>query len=502
MATCQLPMTCAVIGCGAWVRRAAGKTISRITDPSQPRISGVLPCKLYWRPGNHPESTKTTGICGCSAIPGRCLHPVFAHWQRSGQLDSELYYQRAVRAIAAGELRFARYLSKGLNGEQRTALDRWIGLYADPAGRLPRAHQWDDTEITREMIATTVIWLAPNDSERARQLWRDLAPSFSWPQQQRIKIEQSIALMRATDYPDDALAGLLALPPAAVNAQIREWRVRVALHQGDWSQVLVQLDALSPEQRDQQRWQYWRARALDQTGSQARANALFRSLASEPNYYGFLSAELSGQPYALCPRLRDVDAAAVGRLMALPGLRRALELYHLDQIVYARREWQRMLRGLDPEQRRKAAVLASADGWHERAILTLADSGHWQQYNLRFPLAWRSQIELEASRRQLNPSLVYGVIRSESALAADAISSAGARGLMQITPTTGRQVARRYGLPSPSKHDLLQAEANIALGSAYLDQLFSELNHPLLVLAAYNAGPEPVARWQDRGMPR
>jgi soluble lytic murein transglycosylase len=432
----------------------------------------------------------------------KACDPVFKHWRRNGQLDSALYYQRAVNALKVGELRFSRYLSRGLGREQQTALDRWTGLYTDPIGRLPRARHWGDDETTREMIASTLIRLAPKDSERAQHLWNDLAPHFRWSDQQQLAVSRRIALMRATDYPADALGGLLALPDAAVDAQIREWRVRVALHGGDWNQVLAQLDALEPVQREQQRWRYWRARALQNTAAPDAAAELFRGLASEATYYGFLSAERSGLPYALCPRLRDVDASAVGSLMARPGLRRALELYHLDQMHNARREWQRMLRGLDPEQRRQAAVLAAAEGWHERAILTLADSGHLRQYSLRFPLAWEKRIQQEAKRRKLNPALIYGVMRSESALASDAISSAGARGLMQLTPDTGRQVARRYGLPSPSKRDLLKPEANIALGSAYLDQLFSELKHPLLVLASYNAGPEAVARWQDAGMPR
>ena len=427
--------------------------------------------------------------------------PVFAYWRRSGQLDSELYYRRAVRALAAGELRFARYLSKGMNRHHRDALKHWIELRADSVAGLSRARHWADNEAAREMISATIMQLASTDSDGARQHWQQLAPHFVWSPQQRIELAQRIALMGATDYTADALANLLALPAAAVNAQIREWRVRVALHDGDWVQVLQQLDGLDVEQRQQHRWRYWRARALLQTGSKNEARAAFRKLAREPNYYGFLSAERSGRPYALCPRLRDVDAAAIARLMALPGLRRALELYHLDQINYARREWQIMLRNLDSEGRRQAAVLASAEGWHERAILTLAENGHWRQYSLRFPLAWRSQIELSASLRQLNPAFIYGVMRSESAMAADAVSTAGARGLMQITPRTGRQVARRYGLPIPSKYDLLKPEVNIALGSAYLDQLFVELKHPLLVLAAYNAGPEAVARWQDRGMP-
>jgi soluble lytic murein transglycosylase len=351
------------------------------------------------------------------------------------------------------------------------------------------------------MLSDAIERLMRSDLDAAFHHWQQLADHFRWDDDQRMAIPRRIALLRATDYPADALTSLRALPESAVDQQIREWRVRVALHASNWRAALDELDAFSAADQQRDRWRYWRARALAETGRAPEAEALFSTLATEPNFYGFLAAERLGQPYALCPKLRDAQVDILAELGAIPAFARAIELFHADQLNYARREWSRALADQPPEVRRHAAVLADAEGWHERAILTLADAGFLTQYAMRFPLAYADRVGRESARQRLNPSLVYGVMRSESAMAPDAISGANARGLMQLTPATGRQVARAERLPLPRSSELLEPDRNIRLGSAYLDQLFDRFNHPLLVLAAYNAGPEPVERWQDAGMP-
>jgi soluble lytic murein transglycosylase len=91
-----------------------------------------------------------------------------------------------------------------------------------------------------------------------------------------------------------------------------------------------------------------------------------------------------------------------------------------------------------------------------------------------------------------------GLIRSESAMAADAVSAAGARGLMQLSPGTAAQVARRNGYTYRGSKQLMQVEDNVLFGTAYLRELMDRFgNNPVLVLGAYNAGPRAVERWLD-----
>ena len=91
-----------------------------------------------------------------------------------------------------------------------------------------------------------------------------------------------------------------------------------------------------------------------------------------------------------------------------------------------------------------------------------------------------------------------GLMRSESALAEDAVSPAGARGLMQVTPGTARQLAQRHGLRYSNDEQLLQAEVNVRFGTAYLRDLLDRYGgNTVLATGAYNAGPNAVDRWLD-----
>jgi soluble lytic murein transglycosylase len=116
-------------------------------------------------------------------------------------------------------------------------------------------------------------------------------------------------------------------------------------------------------------------------------------------------------------------------------------------------------------------------------------------YLLRFPLHHDATIRREAARNGLDPAWVAGEIRSESVFDPKARSSANARGLMQLLPGTGAEVARKLGMPWGGADSLYDPDTNIILGSAYLRQLLDKYGKPYQTIAAYNAGPAPVARW-------
>jgi soluble lytic murein transglycosylase len=84
-------------------------------------------------------------------------------------------------------------------------------------------------------------------------------------------------------------------------------------------------------------------------------------------------------------------------------------------------------------------------------------------------------------------------------MAEDALSPAGARGLMQLMPQTARKLAQRHPLTYSGKDQLLQAEDNIAFGTTYLRELLDRYGgNPVLASGAYNAGPRRVDSWLDR----
>jgi soluble lytic murein transglycosylase len=145
----------------------------------------------------------------------------------------------------------------------------------------------------------------------------------------------------------------------------------------------------------------------------------------------------------------------------------------------------------------RAAKLAHRWGWHGRAILTVARTPHLDDLEMRFPLAYHDRVLEQAEARRLDPAWMYAIVRQESAFIADARSPAGALGLMQIMPGTGRKIARSLNKPLESRRQLLDADVSLEFGSTYLRILLDEMDeHPVLAAAAYNAGPHRVERWR------
>ncbi|MEM7703994.1 MAG: transglycosylase SLT domain-containing protein [Pseudomonadota bacterium] len=430
--------------------------------------------------------------------PDAC-DPVFTHWRQRGLLTADRYFERAVLAAKAGESTFAGFLGRRLSGPRQGEVKRWAALQSNPGRNLAAASRWSDSPPHRQMVLSTLDRIKSRNNTLALSAWPTLREHYSFSADQVAEVDRNLVLFYATDYPLDAQRRLTAL--TLQDPQIVEWRARVAIKEGDWSSLLAALDNLPAELRDRDRWQYWRARAMAESGSGSEAMQLFEQLAKKPNYFGFASADRVSKPYALCPAPRDPDPVVLNALTARPAMQRALELHALGEWRDARSEWNVATRNLNREQRRQAAVLADGSGWFGRAILTLADTGHTDRYDLRFPLAWHAEVTQNAARFGLNASLIYGVMRSESALVVDAVSGAGARGLMQLTPQTGREIASSLGESNPGRRGLLREDVNLRLGSAYLASLFERYNHPLKVLAAYNAGPDAVARWESLDLP-
>ncbi len=125
-----------------------------------------------------------------------------------------------------------------------------------------------------------------------------------------------------------------------------------------------------------------------------------------------------------------------------------------------------------------------------------------QEWDLRllravYPFPFRELVTSFAEERQLDPYLLAGIIRQESAFVPEIVSHAGAIGLMQVIPATGRQLARAIGPRSFDAEALKTPEVNVHLGTRFLSDLLRRYDHDLpLVLSAYNAGPGRADRWK------
>jgi soluble lytic murein transglycosylase len=118
---------------------------------------------------------------------------------------------------------------------------------------------------------------------------------------------------------------------------------------------------------------------------------------------------------------------------------------------------------------------------------------------LWYPLHYSSIVRVHAKNYDLDPSLLAAVIEQESKFRADAKSSAGAIGLMQLQPATAKGIAIRTGGSKFVLSDLYDPELNIRYGSWYLHHLMVKYGDERLALAAYNAGQQNVDRWRAAG---
>lgn len=428
--------------------------------------------------------------------PDEC-DPVFAWLVRNDRIPASLAWKRIGLAIEAGNPRLTIYLARFIPKNERRWLEDWQKLNSSGYTRLERARRWPDNETTRMITAVSLRRLARKDTQLAAEKFQLLDGHFNWGEARRATLLRDIGLYSAVAMEKDTVAHIQRVPVKYRDSQLLEWWSRYLLGTGDWSGLIAVIEQMPEDTRNDGRWRYWLAQAELRMGQTAPGSSTaLLSIAGEANYYGFLAADELGLDYNICPLEPLVDAQEINRIGEINGFKRALELRKAKMDNWANQEWSMAIRRLSPGELKVAAALAHAEGWHDRAIFALGNSGDLRFYEWRFPLLWESEIKREASANQLDPAWVYGIIRAESAMVEDARSSANALGLMQVTPATGQQVAKKHGLPWTGSSGLKTAAGNLPIGTALLGDLLQQYRHnPVLVSGAYNAGPSPVKRW-------
>ena len=118
---------------------------------------------------------------------------------------------------------------------------------------------------------------------------------------------------------------------------------------------------------------------------------------------------------------------------------------------------------------------------------------------IRYPLRYEQIVRGHAKNYDLDPALLAAVIYQESKFRADAKSSSGAIGLMQLRPETAEGIAIRTGGARFRVSDLYNPEINVRYGSWYLRHLLDRYGDEKDALAAYNAGQRNVDEWRAEG---
>lgn len=429
--------------------------------------------------------------------PDEC-DPVFTWLIKNQGVSENLAWERIQLAMGKDNRSLTSYLARFIPRDQRRWLEDWQVLSRTGYSSLEKTKSWPDNETTRMITATSLKRLARKDAALAATKFQILDRHFNWEEIQRNTLLREIALYSAVELADDTAVNMARVPVSSRDSQILEWWARFLLSRQDWTALTPVIAQMPEDIRNDDRWRYWLAQAGLRSGSVKPPSESLQELADRANYYGFLAADELGLAYNICPEQADIETAEIERIAANAGFQRALELRKAGLNNWAIGEWSLTAGRLPVADLKVAAALAEREAWHDRVIFALGNSGDRRLYEWRFPLIWEADIKREAAANQLDPAWVYGTIRSESAMVETARSSANALGLMQVTPATGKRVAKKHGLPWSGIAQLKTVAGNLPIGTAFMSDLLQDYQqNPVLVSASYNAGPRAVDRWLD-----
>jgi soluble lytic murein transglycosylase-like protein len=276
---------------------------------------------------------------------------------------------------------------------------------------------------------------------------------------------------------------------------------------GYWSE----LEGLYPGTSNARSGRYWTGRSHEALGHGARAADVYRQiLATQAD--DFYSRHARGRLEEDTPVAVETPLQPTEPWPEDPVLDRARWLSEAGFDELALHE----LDGLETVAERRAfcaqkAVVLAGMGQRRDSIRSLVCAfpalGKAHQsivpedaLRLYYPLDFRSIIEQRATEQELPPNLVFAMVRQESAFDAEARSWAGARGLMQLMPATGKEVAQRLGLRY-SSYRLNDPDFSVRLGTRYFRQVLDMFDgNQELALAGYNGGPYRIKKlWRQAG---
>lgn len=488
-----------------WLRHLAKqKNWEELIKHYRSSSSASLQCDYYWAKYNSGQKTtalkaaKKLWLVGYSQ-PANC-DPLFSRLMKSKYFTRDMLWQRFQAALENGRAQLATYIKNLMSTEDGKIAELWLKVHRNPE-LVTRHSDWHRGYSQAGLIfAHAVDRIARRNSATATQIWDRHKDQFIIPQYRAQQIERRLALGLAFRLDRQAYDRLDKLTKS--DKTVREWQIRSALREQNWRHVEESLTKLSAEEKNEPHWQYWLARTREHNGQYSKANDLFARVAKDRSFYGFMAADKLDQKIQLNHQPVPISEDEIVKFRQNNDFQMVAEFRAIGRIEEAKRQWWYAISKLDGGDLLVAAKLAEQWQWDQEAIFTIAKAKYWDDMNLRFPIKYFDHIKVNADRQDLDPAIVFGLIRRESAFKVDARSPVGARGLMQIMPKTGKQIARELKERWGSVNSLLNPEINVKYGTFYYKKLLEQFDgHYALAAAAYNAGPHRVKRWLPEDEP-
>ena len=272
---------------------------------------------------------------------------------------------------------------------------------------------------------------------------------------------------------------------------LTERRLRMAI--GQKTDLSPWLNSLTTEGKAKQEWRYWEAKQ-DISKNIEKLTALSK----ERGFYPMLAAAQLKQAYKVdfpvVPSFTVAEQLPFEQVFAM-----VRELRVLGRNGLAKQRWRILLDNADFTTQLKLAEYAENQQWFELAVDASIVAKAWDYLSLRLPNAYPEYFNAALQNLNISKTFAMAIARQESAWNPMAQSSANARGLMQLLPSTAKLTAENNQLPYQGEQDLFKPLNNILLGTTHLNELNGKYpNNRILIAAAYNAGANRVEKWLSR----
>ena len=269
---------------------------------------------------------------------------------------------------------------------------------------------------------------------------------------------------------------------------LTERRLRMAIWQK--TELSPWLNSLTTEGKAKQEWRYWEAKQ-DISKNIEKLTALSK----ERGFYPMLASAQLKQAYKVDFPVAPSFTVAV-QLPFEQVFAMIRELRELGRNGLAKQRWRILLDNADFTTQLKLAEYAENQQWFELAVDASIVAKAWDYLSLRLPNAYPEYFNVALQNLNISKTFAMAIARQESAWNPMAQSSANARGLMQLLPSTAKLTAENNQLPYQGEQDLFKPLNNIVLGTAHLNELNGKYpNNRILIAAAYNAGANRVEKW-------
>ncbi len=425
------------------------------------------------------------------ALPKSC-HKLVKIWQMSGSFDESLRFKKFKELMYANKVTVAKKLMSEMSSEDKRYAKLWLQVHRNPY-RVRNPKNLADPRY-KDILAYGLKNWAKKSPDGAVKQWTILKEQFDLNDEHQQAVFETVSLYAALRDNEKAESYFKKLDVDKTPNLHHEWRARHALKNEKWETLKTIISIFPVELQEKPCWQYWLARSYDKTGRAEKAKELYQQLAKNRQYYGFLASFKIDEPVQLNEKDYGYDKAMIDDHQ--DTIKEIIKLYNENKINKAGLLSYELSNSLSNEELYLFAKELAKLNWYHKALYYTNKSKHLDDLTIRFPLGYRTLIEENAEIYNIDPAFIFAIIRQESTFRKGVKSHAGALGLMQVIPSTARRMSKQYKVPLKNMKHMYQPKTNLRIGTAYLKHLKKQFNgHPILMAAAYNAGPTQVRRW-------